>query len=113
MEETVEKLHIDGTIGVIPTDTVYGVVARAQDQQAVQNLYTLKSREKKPGTLIASSIEQLEELGLKGRYLKPVSQYWPGPVSIVIPCADPQLAYLHQGKMSLAVRIPKIGRAHV
>jgi len=106
MEETVEKLHIDGTIGVIPTDTVYGVVARAQDQQAVQNLYTLKSREKKPGTLIAASIEQFEEQGLKGRYLKPVSQYWPGPVSIVIPCADPQLSYLHQGKMSLAVRIP-------
>lgn len=95
-----------GVIGVIPTDTVYGVVARAQDQDAAGRLYELKRRENKPGTLIAANIDQLEELGLKRRYLTAVAQYWPGPVSIVIPCADSKLAYLHQGKMSLAVRIP-------
>lgn len=104
--QAVELLEKTGAIGVIPTDTVYGVVARAHDQDAVKALYKLKSRENKPGTLIAANIEQLEELGLKARYLKAVEQYWPGAVSIVIPCADPQLAYLHQDKMSLAVRIP-------
>ena len=95
-----------GTIAVIPTDTVYGVVARAADTQAVANLYALKHRENKPGTLIAASIDQLTELGIKHRYLKAVEQFWPGAVSVVMPCADPGLAYLHQGKMSLAVRIP-------
>jgi len=95
-----------GSLGVIPTDTVYGLVARAADQAAVSRLYDLKKREQKPGTLIAASIKQLEELGLKHRYLKAVEQYWPGAVSVVIQAADPALAYLHQGKMSLAVRIP-------
>ena len=90
----------------MPTDTVYGVVARANDPAAVARLYELKKREAKPGTLIAANIQQLEELGLKHRYLKAVEQFWPGAVSIIIPCGDPQLAYLHQGKMSLAVRIP-------
>jgi L-threonylcarbamoyladenylate synthase len=66
----------------------------------------LKKRENKPGTLIAANISQLEELGLKHRYLKAVEQFWPGAVSVVIPAADPQLEYLHQGKMSLAVRVP-------
>jgi L-threonylcarbamoyladenylate synthase len=101
-----QQLQSRGTIGVIPTDTVYGVVARAADEQAVARLYALKHREGKPGTLIAATIDQLEQLGLKHRYLKAVEQYWPGALSVVIPCANPALNYLHQGKMSLAVRLP-------
>lgn len=94
-----------GAIGVLPTDTLYGVVARAADEAAVARLYALKKRERKPGTLIAASIKQLEDLGLKHRYLKAVEQYWPGAISIVIP-TGPDLPYLHQGVYSLAVRIP-------
>lgn len=94
-----------GAVGVLPTDTVYGVVARAEDEAAVERLYELKSREGKPGTLIASSVDQLVELGLKRRYLKPVEQYWPGAVSVIIPCG-PELDYLTQSKRSLAVRLP-------
>jgi L-threonylcarbamoyladenylate synthase len=105
-DSVIQQLRQTGSIGVIPTDTVYGVVACAADQSAVARLYELKKREQKPGTLIAASIEQLEQLGLKHRYLKAVEQFWPGAVSVVIPAADPALKYLHQGKMSLAVRIP-------
>ncbi len=95
-----------GLIGVIATDTVYGIVAKASDQVAVERLYELKKRDDKPGTLIAANIEQLEQLGLKHRYLKAVEQFWPGAISIIIPTSAPKLLYLHRGKMSLAVRIP-------
>lgn len=105
-ETAIQKLSQPGAVGVIPTDTVYGLVARAQDPIAVDRLYEVKRREAKPGTLIAANIEQLEELGLKRRYLKAVEQYWPGAVSVIIPAADPELKYLHRGKMSIAVRIP-------
>ncbi|HVX48124.1 MAG TPA: L-threonylcarbamoyladenylate synthase [Candidatus Saccharimonadales bacterium] len=100
------NLQTDGAVGVIPTDTVYGLVARVADKQAVERLYKAKSRENKPGTLIAADLDQLEDLGLKHRYLKAVEDFWPGAISVIIPCADPALAYLHRGKMSLAVRIP-------
>jgi L-threonylcarbamoyladenylate synthase len=101
-----EQLLAPGTVGVIPTDTVYGLVARAVDQAAVGKIYKIKSRDNKPGTIIAADRQQLEDLGLKHRYLKAVEQFWPGAVSAVIPVSDPQLEYLHRGKMSLAVRIP-------
>lgn len=107
MDEATQQLLKPGVIGVIPTDTVYGLAARAEDQAAVGRLYELKKRDQKPGTIIAASIEDLEKLGLKHRYLKAVEQYWPGAVSVVIPAANPELKYLHQGKMTLAVRIPK------
>jgi L-threonylcarbamoyladenylate synthase len=94
-----------GAIAIIPTDTVYGVVARADDPAAVARLYDLKHRKAKPGTVIAASIEQLEALGVKRRYLKAVEQFWPGAVSVIIPCG-PELEYLYKGKNGLAIRIP-------
>lgn len=104
-DEANTKLQQPGTVGVLPTDTVYGLIARATDEAAVKRLYDLKSREGKPGTIIAATIDQLVGLGLKARYLKAVEQFWPGAVSVIIPCG-PDLAYLHEGKYSLAVRIP-------
>jgi L-threonylcarbamoyladenylate synthase len=94
----------EGAVGVIPTDTVYGLVCRAADEAAVRRLYALKSRENKPGTIIAAKLQQLIDLGLKARYLKAVEHYWPNPLSVVIPCSE-ELEYLHQGQNSLAVRI--------
>lgn len=106
MNEVAKILNNPGSIAVIPTDTVYGVVARAADQAATKRLYELKSRDNKPGTLIADSIDQLVDLGIKRRYLTAVEQFWPGAVSVIIPTSEPTISYLHQGKMSLAIRIP-------
>ncbi|MDB5184938.1 MAG: hypothetical protein JWN38_746 [Candidatus Saccharibacteria bacterium] len=100
-----DQIRKPGAVGVIATDTVYGLVACAADQAAVARLYQLKRREAKPGTIIAASIDQLEQLGIKRRYLTAVEQFWPGAVSVVVPCG-PELEYLHQGARSLAVRIP-------
>lgn len=105
LSSAVDYLNKEGGVVVIPTDTVYGVVARAKDKQAVKRLYELKQRENKPGTVIAASIEQLVELGLKRRYLKAVEDYWPAPLSVIIPCG-PELEYIHEGKFGIAVRIP-------
>lgn len=104
--EAAAKLNQAGAVGVIPTDTIYGLAARAADLEAAERLYYLKKRDHKPGTLIAADLKQLEDLGLKHRYLKAVEQFWPGAISVIIPCSDPALKYLHRGKLSLAVRIP-------
>lgn len=96
-----------GKVGVIPTDTVYGLVCSAGNETSVARLFQVKPRDTKPGTIIAASIDQLERLGLKRRYLTADSSFWPGAVSVIVPCADPKLTYLHRGQQSLAVRIPE------
>lgn len=101
-----QVLNQPAHVVVLATDTVYGLVARAHDPLAVARLYSLKDRQQKPGTLLAASIDQLVALGLKRRYLKAVENYWPGPVSVLIPTSDPALEYLTQGLPSLAVRLP-------
>lgn len=92
----------EGQVVVMPTDTVYGVCARAEDEQAVKKLYGLKDRESKPGTVIAASIDQLVELGIKRRYLTAVSDYWPGSISIEIPHS---VNYLNQATGRQAFRV--------
>ncbi len=102
--EVIESL-LRGAVGVLPTDTVYGVVCSAALPDAVARLYALKDRHDKPGTVIAANIEQLVALGIPKRYLTAVMQYWPNPISVVIPLGD-TLSALHLGKGSLACRVP-------
>lgn len=108
-ESKIEALLKQGSVGVLPTDTVYGLVCRAADEAAVDRLYGVKDRHNKPGTLIAASVDQIVELGIPRRYLTAVEQYWPNPISVVIPSV-PSLSYVDLGKMSLATRIPSDDR---
>lgn len=100
----VVELLLTGAVGVMPTDTLYGVVCQAANETAVERLYRLKSREQKPGTVIAASVDQLVELGLKARYVKSVQHFWPNPLSIEI---AHNLVYLHQGTGRQAFRVVK------
>jgi tRNA threonylcarbamoyl adenosine modification protein (Sua5/YciO/YrdC/YwlC family) len=94
-----------GAVGIIPSDTIYGLAAAASNPEAVVRLYALKARERKPGTIIAASTEELAQLGVNEAALQAVKRYWPNPLSIVIPASD-DAGYLHQRVGSLAVRIP-------
>ena len=98
------SIILGGGVGILPTDTLYGLVASAKNPAGVERMYTLKNREKKPGTLIAANVQQLIELGLDEAKLSEVASLWPNPLSIVLPVEG--LAYLHQGLDELAVRIP-------
>jgi L-threonylcarbamoyladenylate synthase len=100
-----KEIICNGGVGVLPTDTLYGLVCRASDRLAVERMYGLKNRDKKPGTLIAADIDQLVTLGLKKRYLTSASQFWPGPVSVIVPTDNHNLDYLDQGIGTLAVRV--------
>ena len=87
----------------MPTDTVYGLVARAEDSSAVTRMYKLKDRNYKPGTIIAASIAQLLSLGIDQINIDKVSQWWPNPLSAVLKMNGN--TYLHQGVGDIAVRV--------
>ena len=97
------RLLKDGGVGVIPTDTVYGVVAQANNPSAVQKMYVLKKREQKPGTLVASSTQQLIDLGVPKSEIDTVKKWWPNPLSAILTVQGHE--YLHQGVGTLAMRV--------
>jgi L-threonylcarbamoyladenylate synthase len=98
------ELLKNGAVGVAPTDTIYGLVADAHNPQAVARLYDLKHRERKPGTAIAASLDQLIALGVDEQLLRQVMHLWPNPLSIELPLGD-DLAHIHQGTGHGAFRV--------
>lgn len=94
------KLLKIGKIGVMPTDTIYGIVGSALNPQTVEKIYALRKREKdKPFIILISSLNDLKKFDVtltkeQRNFLKKI---WPNPVSVVLPT----------GTKSLAFRMPK------
>lgn len=102
----VAKLLQAGKVGVIPTDTIYGLATALLSKQAVEYVHQLKNRppDKPLGTVLIGEVGQLEPY-VKSQYLKKARTYWPGPVSVVVPTGD-KFSYVDRGQQSLAVRLP-------
>lgn len=96
-------------VGVIPTDTLYGLVGRAQDKEAVERIYRLKGRQSdKPLIVLISSLDDLSKFKVKvdAKTKKVLEKYWPGKVSVILPCPNQEFEYLHRGTNTLAFRLP-------
>lgn len=98
---------LDGAVGVLPTDTVYGLVAKASRKSAVDKLYRTKPRHLQPGTIIGAVIEDFRELGFASADLKKCLKYWPNPISVVLSATNID-SYLKKRRDDLPVRIPNI-----
>lgn len=96
-------------IAVIPTDTIYGIVAKARDRKAVARLYVLRrTTPGKPFIILIRDTRDLSMFGIKltasqQEFLRTV---WPGKVSVILPCPVKKFSYLHQGTKALAFRVP-------
>ncbi len=104
-----ETILKDGGVGVLATDTLYGLVGKALDEKAVGRIYGLKKRQpSKPFIILIGRIEDLDLFGISlDQELKAqLKTYWPGPVSIVLPCSKKEFRYLHRGTNTLAFRVP-------
>ncbi len=104
-------LKQDG-IGVLPTDTLYGVVGSALSKKAVQRIYDLKGRdENKPFIILISHIGDLALFGVKlsKEQALLLKKLWSEkrPTSVIVPVTQKKFEYLHRGTHSLAFRLPK------
>lgn len=100
----------DGEIAVIPTDTIYGVVASAFNPVAVEKLYLLRHRKpEKPFIVLIADVQELARFGVEisSELMHSLARVWPGPVSVIFSCPGETLSYLHRGSGSLAFRVPK------
>ncbi len=58
-EKAAEKL-LEGSVGVLPTDTIYGLSALISNTVGIEKIYEIKKRnKKKPLIVLAASLEQI------------------------------------------------------
>lgn len=108
LNEIAQSLR-EGGVLLLPTDTIYGLHALATDADAVERIADLKGREEtKPFIVLASSIEQLREIGIAAdpELLNALDAIWPAPLTAILPLEHPIPA--SRGASTLAVRIPAL-----
>ncbi len=104
------KILQDGGVGVLPTDTIYGIVSSALNRKTVERIYKLRRRNPgKPMIILIGSLGDLRLFGIRPglEMTRHLRKFWPGRVSIILPCKSKQFAYLHRGTKTLAFRLPK------
>jgi L-threonylcarbamoyladenylate synthase len=99
----------DGKLVVLPTDTVYGVAADAFNPTGTRRVFGAKRRSRRfPLPVLVRTPKQL--LGLCTSVPEAADRlmaaYWPGPLTLVLPC-DPGLEWdLGDNRGTVAVRMP-------
>ena len=106
-----------GAIGVMPTDTIYGLVCSALDKNAVERIYRIRPRDtKKPPIILVGDASELLFFGVfpDAKAKRFLAKFWPGKLSVVLPLGRNKgqgtrdgFSYLHRGTKTLAFRVPK------
>ncbi|MBH5321396.1 L-threonylcarbamoyladenylate synthase [Aurantiacibacter sediminis] len=80
----------EGKLVALPTETVYGLAARADHPNAVAEIYRAKGRpDFNPLIVHVASVAMAKRLArLDGRAEELARKYWPGPLTLVLPLRD-------------------------
>jgi L-threonylcarbamoyladenylate synthase len=99
-----------GGVIVVPTDTVYGLAARPDDETAVAAVYRAKGRpEGMHLPVLAGSLDQVRALGVEfgDAAARLAALWWPGPLTLAFGFAEvPERPTWLAGRVEVAVRIP-------
>lgn len=106
LDQKLVELLQNGAVGLLPSDTIYGLSGRAEDEKAVGRIYGLKGRkEDKPLIILIADTKMLDLLSIDKSQADEAFPYWPGPLTIIFDAPNSP-SRLHRDTKTLAVRIP-------
>jgi L-threonylcarbamoyladenylate synthase len=110
-EDAVDALRAGDAV-ILPTDTVYGLVASADGAAPTERLYSLKGREQRqPSALMAADVETLLAClpELRGRSEAIARALLPGPYTLILPNPARRYAWLTGSNPdTIGVRVPHL-----
>ncbi|MEJ6010279.1 L-threonylcarbamoyladenylate synthase [Novosphingobium aquae] len=99
-----------GSLVAVPTETVYGLAARADSESAVAAIYRAKGRpDFNPLIVHVPSLEAAEAIALfDDRARKLAAAFWPGPLTLVLPLREGTeiTPAVTAGLPTIALRVP-------
>jgi L-threonylcarbamoyladenylate synthase len=104
----VETLRRGGVIA-LPTETVYGLAANAEDELAVRRIFALKGRPVTHPLIV--HVARAEELPAWARKVpeeawRLARAFWPGPLTLVLPRTARAADVVTGGQDTVALRVP-------
>jgi len=108
IDETIKMLQKGGVIA-FPTDTLYGVGADLDNEEAIKSLYDIKQRPlEMPLILLGSNKEQLMSYVLDWTEIaeKLSELFWPGGLTMILKKSFKVPEYVVSGMDSVGIRVP-------
>jgi len=106
--EAVAKLQTGGIVA-IPTETVYGLAARIDDESALKQIFTVKQRPFfDPLIVHVSDLATAKRLAREWPAVFDVlaAAFWPGPLTLIVPKAEMVSSLITSGLDTVALRWP-------
>lgn len=112
IEETARRIAskvIPGGVVLYPSDTVYGLMCRADDQEAVDRIREMKGcPPDRPFILIVSDFSMARSTAdcTDPEVIEIMRLRWPGKLTLVLPALDPCPPWVRNADGSVALRQP-------
>ena len=111
MDKLLQTLKKGGAV-ILPTETVYGLFARAFDQAAVQHVYALKKRPlDKALNLNVADLNSIYAYSKdQPAFLEKLYKaFLPGPLTIILKANDQVPEWINSGLSTVGFRVPAYG----
>lgn len=109
IQQAVDLLRA-GQLVAFPTETVYGLGADASNSQAVAKIFAAKNRPRNHPVIVhLGDISQLShwiKATITDDIEKLATNFWPGPMTLILPCADHVSTHVTGNQPSIGIRIP-------
>jgi L-threonylcarbamoyladenylate synthase len=108
VSQAVSVLNAGGLVG-LPTETVYGLAARADLDNAVANIFRIKGRPTgHPLILHISDISEVNRyaVDVPDGALKLAQHCWPGPLTLLLHKTHTVSQHITGGRETVAIRVP-------
>jgi tRNA threonylcarbamoyl adenosine modification protein (Sua5/YciO/YrdC/YwlC family) len=84
----------NGQVLVVPTETVYGILANAANKEAVNRIYEIKGRDlDQPLARLLADDSSLLEVLPSGPPTRLSKCYWPGPLTLIMDVGTERIGY--------------------
>lgn len=108
IQDAVTAVRAGGLV-IFPTETVYGVGADPEDEEAVRRIFTLKRRPLTQAlSLHLGNSPQLERWAadVPEGAQRLAERFWPGPLTLVVPSRDHVPEVVRGGRPTVGLRVP-------
>jgi L-threonylcarbamoyladenylate synthase len=99
-----------GGVAVLPTDTLYGLCALATDARATSRIFDIKGRTATvPIAVLCTDADQALSLTTPAAargVRRAAADWWPGPLTLVVPRRDGLDLHLGQPEHTIGLRVP-------
>jgi L-threonylcarbamoyladenylate synthase len=103
-----KKLSLGALVG-IPTETVYGLAANAENEVAVARIYLVKARPSNHPVIVhIQSLDYIFKWAINVPIyaLKLAQKYWPGPMTLILERSHLARDFITGGQNTIGIRVP-------